>query len=523
MDSIPKNNQKLNAGSLTSDISKDSESTGQVVSYSKNTLVKTSSFGLTLKLLLTTIIFTVACEITVLIPSISNFHATWIHDKFTEADAGVRVFNESQENLEYFPEFLLDSTGAEVIAEEKGQTRVLHAMRKAPARIDREINLNSSSVFDDVTRSINTLFFGGNRVVRIASSSQYSKSSQVEIIFMESKIRASLIQFAIQVIGISLPIIVLVSALLFFSLYFMIVRPVQRLSKFTDQVAENPEGLERIKVLSNRTDEIGKTQKNLVNMEERLQSTIREHRHLANLGLAVSKINHDLRNILASAQLLLERLEDLPDPTVRRLAPKIISTLDRAVSYTRTVLDYGKTQEAPPKRKMIHLSPLVSEIGEVLSLDTNKKIDWSNNVDDGIEVDADPEHLFRILMNLCQNSLQALESKKTPVIIKQIAVSAERQGSVVQIEVSDTGPGVPYLERTKIFHAFQSSLKTGGFGLGLSIAAELVEAHGGKISLKESDTGAIFEISIPDSPIEFSTKRKDSQKHSFNEQLEQTN
>lgn len=523
MNSIPKNNQKLNAGSLTKDPSKDSESTGQVVSYTNNPPTRVRNFGLTIKLLLITIVFAVFCVLAVLIPSISNFHATWIQDKLTEADAGVRVIKESPENFEYFSAFLLGSTGAEVIAEIKGQTRVLHAIREIPEMIEREINLESNSVIDEVTRSINTLFFGRNRVVRISGSSQYSNSSQVEIIFMESKIRAGLIQFAIQVIGFSLPIVVLVSALLFFSLYFMIIRPVQRLSKFTDQVAENPEGLERIKVLSNRTDEIGKTQKNLVNMEERLQSTIREHRHLANLGLAVSKINHDLRNILASAQLLLERLEDLPDPTVRRLAPKIISTLDRAVSYTRTVLDYGKTQEAPPKRTMIQLSPLVSEIGEVLSLDTNEKIEWSNNVNDEIEVDADPEHLFRILMNLCQNSLQALESKKTPVIYKRIVVNAQRQGSVVQIEVSDTGPGVPYLERTKIFHAFQSSLKTGGFGLGLSIAAELVEAHGGKISLKETDSGAIFEISIPDSPIEFSSKRNDSPKQSFDEQREQSN
>ena len=512
MDFIPNKNQKLNRVSPPNDTSKDSESIGQVSSYSKNTSAKTRNFGLTLKLLLVTIVFAVVCELAVLIPSISKFHATWIQDKLIEADAGVKVFNESQENLEYFSVFLLGSTGAEVIAEKKGQTRVLHAMGELPEMIDREINLDSNSALDEVTRSINTLFFGSDRVVRIVGSSQYSESSQVEIIFMESKIRAGLILFAIQVIGISLPIIVLVSALLFFSLYLMIIRPVQRLSKFTDQVAENPEGLERIKVLSNRTDEIGKTQKNLVNMEERLQSTIREHRHLANLGLAVSKINHDLRNILASAQLLLERLEDLPDPTVRRLAPKIISTLDRAVSYTRTVLDYGKTQEAPPKRKMIQLSPVVSEIGQVLSLDTNKKIEWSNNVNDEIEVDADPEHLFRILMNLCQNSLQALESKKTPVINKQIVVNAERQGSVVQIEVSDTGPGVPYLERTKIFHAFQSSFKTGGFGLGLSIAAELVEAHGGKILLKETDSGAIFEISIPDSPIEFSSERQNLQK-----------
>ena len=105
----------------------------------------------------------------------------------------------------------------------------------------------------------------------------------------------------------------------------------KRLSVCIERFAENPEESERIIVPSKRTDEIGLAEQSLANMERRLVSAIQEHRSLANLGLAVSKINHDLRNILATAQLLLERLEDLPDPTVQRLAPKIISTLDRAV------------------------------------------------------------------------------------------------------------------------------------------------------------------------------------------------
>ena len=182
-------------------------------------------------------------------------------------------------------------------------------------------------------------------------------------------------------------------------------------------------------------------------------------------------------------------------------------------SYTRAVIDYGKTSEATPKRELICLSSLVNEVGEGLSLDSNEKIEWKNEVSDEIEIDADPEHLFRILMNLCQNSLQALESTKLPVVTKQITVSAQRYGSVVQILVADSGPGVPYMERNKIFHAFQSSFKSSGFGLGLSIAAELVKAHGGKIVLKESDSGANFEISIPDRPIDFSSRVTLSQKH----------
>ncbi len=525
-------------------IGMDDYSSDQDASDLRVIQTRTGIFGLTSKLLLVTLLVAVICELAVLIPSITNFQNSWINDKLYRADLDAKLIlaikpnsfelkNQSQDlsqdnsqnqsldqsQVELQKKLqddlqihLLDSARAEAIAVIDGQTRKLIAMRAVPPDIEKEFNLNSGSMFSGFIQSMDTLLFGSDRVLQLTGNSQFSESSIVEIIIMESYLRTDLINFTLRILGFSIPILIVFSLLLFFLLQYLFVRPVQRLSVCIERFAENPEESERIIIPSVRTDEIGLAEQSLANMEHRLVSAIQEHRRLANLGLAVSKINHDLRNILATAQLLLERLEDLPDPTVQRLAPKIISTLDRAVSYTRAVLDYGKTSEAAPKRELIHLSSLVNEVGEGLSLDTNEKIEWKNEVSGEIEIDADPDHMFRVLMNLCQNSLQALESTKLPVVLKQITVSAQRHGSVVQILVADSGPGVPYMVRNKIFHAFQSSLKSGGYGLGLSIAAELVKAHGGNIVLKESDSGANFEISIPDRPIDISSRMTRSQK-----------
>ena len=79
-----------------------------------------------------------------------------------------------------------------------------------------------------------------------------------------------------------------------------------------------------------------------------LQRTLQSRKHLADLGLAVSKINHDMRNMLAPAQLLSDRLTDLEDPAVRKIAPRLLRALDRAVTFSESVLAYGKGREQEP-------------------------------------------------------------------------------------------------------------------------------------------------------------------------------
>jgi signal transduction histidine kinase len=76
------------------------------------------------------------------------------------------------------------------------------------------------------------------------------------------------------------------------------------------------------------------------------------------------------------------------------------------------------------------------------------------------------------------------------------------------LEVSDTGPGVSDKARSHMFEAFQGST-SGGAGLGLAIAAELIRAHGGDIVLVPGTIGATFRISIPDRAIDLNSRRED--------------
>jgi len=229
---------------------------------------------------------------------------------------------------------------------------------------------------------------------------------------------------------------------------------------------------------------------------------------LAALGLAVSKINHDLRNLLASAQLFSDQLSTSPDPKVQRFAPKLMRALERAIAFCQSTLSYGGAQEPPPERRTIEVEPLVEEVHEALGLGLDVPIRWIVAVERGLTVEADHDQLFRVLVNIARNAAQALEARGARDPARdQIRITGRREGSVVIIEVSDTGPGVPEKAQAHLFQAFQGSVRTGGTGLGLAIAAELVRAHGGEIRLVAGTIGATFSITIPDRAVDLSTRR----------------
>src|SRR4051794_22061646 len=243
---------------------------------------------------------------------------------------------------------------------------------------------------------------------------------------------------------------------------------------------ENPESSARIIVPSQRGDEIGVAERELSDMQRDLVSMLHQKSRLAALGLAVSKINHDLRNMLASSQLLSDQLASVPDPRVQRFAPKLMRSLERAIAFCQSTLSYGRAQEAAPDRRLMLVEPVVAEVRESAGLAACATITWVAAIERGLTIDADPDQMFRVLLNLVRNAAQALESQPgvDPAAL-QIRITGRREGAVAILEVSDTGPGVPARTRDHLFEAFQTSGRPGGSGLGLAIAAELIRAHGG--------------------------------------------
>jgi signal transduction histidine kinase len=364
-----------------------------------------------------------------------------------------------------------------------GQQRRLLASADLPAAIDRDIDLRTLTVWSAIVESFETMLDTGNQTIRVVGPAP-GGAQFIEVVVDEKPLRQAMYRFSSNLLLVSLGIAMLAAGLVYLALHYLFVRPMRRLTANMVGFHENPESAARIIVPSQRGDEIGVAERELSDMQRDLVSMLSQKSRLAALGLAVSKINHDLRNLLASSQLLSDQLASVPDPRVQRFAPKLMRSLERAIDFCQSTLSYGRAQEAAPDRRMILVEPVVSEVRESTGLAADASIAWISAIERGLSIDADPDQLFRVLLNLVRNAAQALESRpKGDAATLQIRITGRREGSVAIIEVSDTGPGVPAKAREHLFEAFQTSGRPGGSGLGLAIAAELVRAHGGDIHL----------------------------------------
>jgi hypothetical protein len=469
-----------------------------------------ASMGLSGRLLVLTILFVMIAEVLIYVPSIANFRLNWLKDRLAAAHTAALVLEPGTDRVvsDALLRRVLDSIGAKAVALKMGNQRHLLALSENPPMAQQEVDMRSVSALEAITGAFETMFLRKDTDVLRAVGPAPMGGDFVEIVLEMGPLRQAMLRFSVNVLLLSLIISAITAALVYFALHYLLVRPMRRITANMMAFHADPENPARIIAPSSRQDEVGVAERELAAMQGDLASMLHQKSRLAALGLAVSKINHDLRNLLASAQLFSEGLSHLPDPRVQRFAPKLMRSLERAIELCQSTLSYGRVQEPPPVRKPIDLEALVEEVRETLGLADAAQIAWIVAVERGMKVDADHDQLLRVLLNLTRNAAQALESHAPNDPLRdQIRITGRREGAVAVIEVSDTGPGFPPKGREHLFEAFQGSTRTGGTGLGLAIAAELIRAHGGSIGLVEGTIGATFRIAIPDRAVELDAHR----------------
>lgn len=464
--------------------------------------------GLPSKLLLLTGAFVLMAEALIFLPSVSNFRVSWLQERLTAAQLAALA-------SEAFPggevpsalrADLLRTAQVRAIASRQDGMRRLVLPVEGDISIDSVYDLRPVPGANGIITKIGQIrdalgvFFHGDRTIRVIGASGHETGELIEIVLPETPLKSAMIGYGLNILGLSIIISLLTAAVVYFALSRLFVKPLTRITSNMLAYAENPEDPDRILKISGRMDEIGVAERELAGMQTELAGLLAQKNRLAQLGLAVSKINHDLRNMLANAQLISDRLVHVPDPTVQRFVPKLIASLDRAISFCNSSLQFGGATEAPPRRELMRLKPLVDEVADTQGLPRDGEIAFVADIEDTLRIDADRDQLFRIMSNLVRNAMQAIEGyedRKTGTI----RVAARREGRKVFVDVTDDGPGVPPKARENLFKAFQGSTKKGGTGLGLAIALELVQAHGGTLSLVGSEKGAHFRIEMPDRSV----------------------
>jgi signal transduction histidine kinase len=479
--------------------------------------------GLSGKVLALTIVFVMLGEVLIFLPSIANFRIQWLKGRVAQAEIAALAVEAAPDRIlsSDLRSEILSGAGVLVVSLSKEGKRRLILRSEGDHMIDASYDLRTLHWTTAIADAFTTMTGPGSRVIGIIDIPPNMSGELIEIALMEAPLQEAMFRYGLNILILSIVLSLIVAGLVFAALNVVLVRPMQRLTRNMMAFRGDPENHSRIIVPSGRRDEIGLAERELSAMQTELAGMLQQKNRLAALGLAASKVNHDLRNMLSSAHLISDRLSALPDATVQRFAPKLIANLDRAIDFLSQTLKFGRAHERPPVREKLPLHDLADEVIDAAVVQASSRIVLYNHVPKGTLIDADREQLNRVLTNLMRNAIQALEAAEgqaMPPAEGRIAIKSWRQGAVTHIEVTDNGPGIPDRVRPKLFEAFQSSARSGGTGLGLAISLELVRAHGGELRLNRTGPdGTSFLISIPDAATEIHPGRRGERRYGTDE------
>jgi signal transduction histidine kinase len=457
--------------------------------------------GLSVKLIATIILVILAVEVVIYLPSLANFRAAWLNDRLRIGIVAARVIDAVPDAMsipKMVTDNLLNSAGATAIVYRRGGKSQLLELDGAPMpRRAVLADMRTQDPMSLIAGAVDTLLAGDGRTLRIVGDGGYG--SEVEVLMPEAPLRREMLGYSRNIAGISLIIAALTAIVIFMLLSRMLIAPIRRLTANIVAYRQAPENASLIITPGRRRDEIGIAEQELAAMEADLFSMLKQRRHLADLGLAVAKINHDLRNTLSSAQLLSDQVANLDDPKVQRLAPRLVHTLDKAIGFAQSVLDYGRQSGAPPRPVPVDLRSLIEDSVFDAGLVSHPEIGVSNAVPEGLTVKADPDQLARVFVNLLKNAREALEASAGRIADPAVTIDFAETADTLVVGVADNGPGLPPRARNNLFVAFEGSARAGGTGLCLAIARELLEGHGGSLAFVETQTGTRFEVKLPTS------------------------
>jgi len=457
--------------------------------------------GLSARLLVLTVLFVALGGALTLPPSLADYERQWLLDRVRAAELASLAPEVAPDRVvsEQLKAQFLNGAGVDIVAVSVDGIRSLVFARPRPGqtRAPYLVDLRHRGPGLGWLAPFQTLFGPDGRRVRVMAEPRFRKADFVEFVASDGELKRALALYLWRQVFITAFVSTITGIFVFLALNLFLVRPMQRITRAMERFRADPEDPRARVELSGRRDEIGRAEAELDRMQADVRAALHSRARLAALGEAVAKINHDLRNMLTSAQIASERLAALKDPKVSQALPRLERALDRAVRLASDVLTYGKTQEPEPEVRVLPLRPAVEAASEEARL-TDDGVRLANEVALGERVSADPDQLHRILVNLLRNAREAIEHEPDREAPGVIRVSASQVDGVSVVRVADNGPGVPERSRDRLFQAFSGSSRPEGAGLGLAIARELAAAHGGDLTLAESGPqGAVFELRLP--------------------------
>ena len=448
------------------------------------------------RLLLLTIVLVMLAEIFIFVPSVARYRQDYLLDRLERAQiASLALLVDDMLTVELEKE-LLDNAEVFNVVLRRDEVRQLILSSEVPEPINTTFDLRDIGVIGLIRDAMIRLMKPENEMIRVIGSPVREAGQLIEVTIETAPLRNAMIDYGLRILLLSAIISMFTAILLFIAVRYFLVKPIKGVIGSMQRYASSPEDMRRIIKPSAGVVELREAEEALKKLQTELTASLKQKERLAQLGKGVAKVSHDLRNILTSAQLFADRIEFTQDPLVSRLVPKIVHSIRRAVSLCESTLAFGRAEEPAPALAVVSLTEIVSDVFESERLaDGSTLISFVEDIPFMMKVRVDQEQFYRVIMNLVRNARQAIV---TTGQAGEIKVSAREDHECWRIEVKDTGPGLPDKARKHLFTPFYGGVRKGGFGLGLTIAEELIRGHGGSLTLKTTEkTGTVFEICLP--------------------------
>ena len=448
------------------------------------------------RFLILTIVFVMLAEVLIFVPSVARFREDYLLARLERAQIASLAVEATETIAPDLERELLKNAGVFNVVLRRDDMRQLALSSPIPDPIAATYDMRDPSGPVLIRDALATLWDTQPRIIRVIGNPVQGAGVLIEVTMMQMPLRAAMIEYGVNVLILSAIISVITALLLFLAVQAFLVRPIKGVIGHMQSYADAPEDARRIIEPSAGVRELRDAENALQMLQTQLTSALRQKDRLAQLGGAVAKVSHDLRNILTSAQLFVDRIEGSDDPLVMRMAPKLVGSITRAVHLCESTLAFGRADEPAPRLSRVNLAQIVDEVveGERLAA-ADYPLSFAEDIPATMTLRADAEQVYRVLSNLVRNARQAIMATGAP---GEICLRGEEDDSVWRIVVSDTGPGLPAKAREHLFQPFQGGARKGGAGLGLVISGDLVRGHGGRLTLlRTGSDGTAFEIALP--------------------------
>ena len=445
---------------------------------------------LSARLLWLTVAFVMLAEIGVFAPSMARFRLDYLNTKLASAHLVLTALEASSEQVDpVLRDRLLDQAGMLGMTALRPNMAPRTLGPHMPSRIPEVYDLRNDTISDFILDAFATMVGANEDAMAITGVSPDDPAVVVEVVLDGAPLRKEMWTYARRILLISVFISLATAAMVYFSLQWLAVWPLRRLTLSMIGFRDAPEDPHRIITPSDRHDEVGVAERALAEMQQELREALLQKERLAGVGTAVTKISHDLRNILATAMLESDRLDSVNDPEVRRITAGIVRAIDRAVALSASTLRFAREGLPQVKTKLLRSLAFLEELRESLQPGLPGVEIALTDVDDfGFE--GDPELLHRAFENLLRNAAEAGATR-----LELTAHREERYGVAC---ISDNGPGLTPKAINNLFVPFAGSARSDGSGLGLPIARELLRVQGGDVVLeKTSAQGTCFTVRLP--------------------------